>query len=90
MSDTIETVNQGSFKPKKRITGVRVCAENREEIRSYEDCKIIAYKGKIQNVEIKKWRGYEYASPGDWILEGDDGNHYRATEEKLKESYTLA
>jgi endo-1,4-beta-mannosidase len=89
MSDTIETVNQGSFKPKERITGVRVCAENKEEIRSYEDCKIIAYKGRIQNVEIKKEQGYAYASPGNWILEDNEGGHYRKTEEELKKKYTL-
>lgn len=90
MSDTIETVNQGSFKPKEEITGVRVCAENKEEIRSYEDCRIIAYDGRIESVEIEKERSYEYALPGDWILENNRGSHYRKREEKLKEDYTLA
>ena len=69
--------------------GVRVCEENLDEIRSYEDCKIIAYKGRIQNVEIKKEQGYAYASPGNWILEDNEGRHYRKTEEELKKKYTL-
>lgn len=70
--------------PSSATNGVRICVDTLDEIRGYEDCRVVTEgcSGKTKvYIETREEKLSAYI--GDWIMEDSEGHHYPIADEEI-------